>query len=714
MPRSSKRRRLRSTLAGLLVVIGLAAVAAGVVVTHAHRVLYNPRVFADRAAASLDDQRVAAFVGDHAARAIIEHDRDLTPFGPLVRAAAQTVASSEAFRAIVRAAAVRAHRAAMAEPSRRIVLSVPDLDVLVRSTIAKADPDLAAKIPRRIAARFTSQETDGKATVKILLDIWALGTRLVWVSVAGIVGGIALIVAGVLLGVHRSEILFKTGIGFVVMAALLLLGLPIGRAVLSAQAETPLGQGAVAGLWDVYTAGIKPWALLLGAIGVILASATRSLFERVELGAQARRLLDWFGKRPRAWPAQLLRGALLLALGALAVVNPSEAVAVGAMLAGAGLAFVGLGELFTLILRWLPEEKRVDEAFARGGSRRLRAGAVIVVALAFGTTILLLGQRETAPVVARDGSCNGAPELCNRPLDNVVFAGAHNAMSSEDIPNWMFPQQERGVRSQLVDGIRALLIDTHYGRPVGGHIKTDLESEHASMEKYAEAIGEEGVAAAMRIRDRLVGLAEGPPGVYLCHGFCELGATPLVDMLHTVHEFLVENPSEVVLMIVEDYVEPEDLAAAFNESGLVELVYKGAVTTPWPTLREMIDNGERLIVFAESGREGIPWIHPAFDTIQETPYTFHKPEEFSCAPNRGGEAGSLFQINHWIETAPTPLPKNAAIVNAYDVLLRRARKCQEERGHLPNILAVDFYRTGDLFRVVRVLNGVEPPAQPPP
>ena len=66
-------------------------------------------------------------------------------------------------------------------------------------------------------------------------------------------------------------------------------------------------------------------------------------------------------------------------------------------------------------------------------------------------------------------------------------------------------------------------------------------------------------------------------------------------------------------------------------------------------------------------------------------------------------------MNHWIETAPSPLPSNAEIVNAYDFLLDRARRCQRERGMLPNIIAVDFYRTGDLLKVVDTLNGIASP-----
>jgi hypothetical protein len=76
----------------------------------------------------------------------------------------------------------------------------------------------------------------------------------------------------------------------------------------------------------------------------------------------------------------------------------------------------------------------------------------------------------------------------------------------------------------------------------------------------------------------------------------------------------------------------------------------------------------------------------------------------SCAVNRGGTGGTLFQINNWIDTTPAPRPSNAAIVNAYDALLARAQRCQEERGLKPTILAVDFYRTGDVVRVARALN----------
>ena len=55
---------------------------------------------------------------------------------------------------------------------------------------------------------------------------------------------------------------------------------------------------------------------------------------------------------------------------------------------------------------------------------------------------------------------------------------------------------------------------------------------------------------------------------------------------------------------------------------------------------------------------------------------------------------------------PLPLPSDAEKVNAYEPLLARARECERIRGQIPNLIAVNFYRRGDLFRVVDTLNGV--------
>jgi hypothetical protein len=278
-------------------------------------------------------------------------------------------------------------------------------------------------------------------------------------------------------------------------------------------------------------------------------------------------------------------------------------------------------------------------------------------------------------------------------------------MANEDMPGWLFPQQESSIPHQLTDGIRALLIDVHYGFPGGDRVKTDLSAEK-NGDTIKAAVGAEGFAAAMRVRNSLVGVDEGHRKLYLCHGFCELGAYLLEPALREIRAFLVTHPDEVIILDIEDYVKPEDLAAVFEASRLSDFVFKGPTGPPWPTLRQAITTGQRVFTFIESGLPGVDWLRPAYPTMRETPYSFHKVDDFTCQPNRGGNTGSLFLLNHWIETTPTPKPSNAAIVNAYSFLEKRVEQCQAERHHMVNIVAVDFYRTGDLLRVVNHLNGI--------
>ncbi len=392
--------------------------------------------------------------------------------------------------------------------------------------------------------------------------------------------------------------------------------------------------------------------------------------------------------------------------------HPAKVLTTAALLAGVSLGFVGLRELFEILLRGQSRPAGDEGRRRTRGPSAARESAVVglvTAALVVGGVAVLHRSARTVGIPVTIDACNGSRNLCDRPLDEVVFAGTHNSMGGADIPDWMFANQERGIMQQLRDGIRAFLIDAYRAVPVGDKVKTILDNESAAMATYEQVLGKEGVEAAKRIRERLVGGDEGPRDIYLCHGFCELGALRMTPILEQMHEFLVENPNEVLIIVIQDEgATPRDIEACFEQSGLMDFVYHGRVTPPWPTLREMVASGGRVLVLAEHHSEGVAWLHPAFEVMQETPYRFRDPSEFSCAPNRGGTSGSLFLMNHWIETPPSPLPSNAEIVNAYDFLLARARRCEKERGRIPNIIAVDFYRTGDLFDVVATLNGDSP------
>jgi hypothetical protein len=602
----------------------------------------------------------------------------------------------------------------MSGRGERLLLNLADVGVILRSALATR-PDLAKKIPLQVTALVgdSAEAPGGRIAV-----VFARGARRSRLSaLALIILGLGLIFLGVGLSLARRRTLFRLGLSLAFIALVLRLTVRFGGEILAQFARDPSVGRAAAGLWWAFLGGFMTWALVLGVIGLVLVAAVHSLFERVKLDEMGRSAWRWLTVPPSGTGAWVLRGLALLLVGGIMILAPNASLSVLAFLFGLLIFFIGLRELFSLLLRALPEfePQRTGKSPARAESGFRLRRTVLVGALAcvlIGAGVFVLTRRaETTVGLQSINACNGFPELCDRRLDEVVFPATHNSMSGADIPNWLFPNQEKGIPTQLNDGVRALLIDAHFGVPVEGDVKTLIENEEAAREKYEAVLGKEGVEAAMRIRDRLVGREEGERGVYLCHGFCELGASALVPMLEQIREFLVVNPCEVLIIVIQDEgVPPQDLEKCFAESGLVDFVYLGPAARPWPTLREMVASDQRVVVMTENDTSNsVSWIHPAYEVIQETPYSFHDKVEFSCARNRGGTSGSLFLLNHWIDTAPAPLPSNAEVVNSADFLLARAQGCMRERRHLPNLIAVDFYRTGDVFEVVKTLNRIGMP-----
>ena len=310
--------------------------------------------------------------------------------------------------------------------------------------------------------------------------------------------------------------------------------------------------------------------------------------------------------------------------------------------------------------------------------------------------------------------CNGHRALCDARLDQVALPATHNSMSVP-LPGWFAALQERPIDGQLADGIRGLLLDTHYGDALpNGRVRTVYDSPEDLRRALAQdGVSPESAAAALRLRDRLGFRGEGERGIYLCHTFCELGATRLDGVLADLRDFLVTNPGEVVVIVNQDAITPADFVAAIREAGLEP--YAATLGAPLPTLGAMVSGGRRLVLLAENEAGEAPWYQLAYERLlQETPFVFEGPAALTdpaglgatCRPNRGPAGAPLFLLNHWINTDPAPRPSNAALVNAYEPLLARARACARLRDRMPNLLAVDFYRRGDVFRVADTLNGV--------
>jgi hypothetical protein len=271
-------------------------------------------------------------------------------------------------------------------------------------------------------------------------------------------------------------------------------------------------------------------------------------------------------------------------------------------------------------------------------------------------TILLSLLACNDPVDIR--RCNGAVELCERPLNGVTFAAAHNAMSNHD-EGWSAPNHWHGIKRQLNDGVRALLLDIY---------------------------DDDGVP-------------------HLCHGVCWAGQEPLAEGLGKISEFMEKNTDEVVLLVLQNTIAGEHLAEAFEHAGLRPLAIEHAAGTEWPTLAALIDSGTRLLILTDHGDQAAPWLLPLTEQVRETHFQAESREDFSCALTRGSDSAQLILLNHFL-TSPVAAPELADQVNFNPYFGERVARCAAAYGQQPNLIAVDFYSAGDLMSVVDAANGV--------
>ena len=708
---NGRTRAILSTICGTL---GLLLIFAAVLIGYVRRSVFEERAFAGHVAASLRDPYVAEYAAEQLADAVIEVRPNLVGVRPLIVGVAQGLVSSAPFRSAVRRGALTLHHSITSGQAKNLVLTVKDVGAVFESATS-LQPKLASKIPPKLSATLGKLESlpEGERAAALL----RFAGRVRTMAFVFLFLGLALCAASVRLANEKRRAIVRLGTGLVIFAFVLGVLARFGGSLIHVWVRDAELAPVLVGLARTFLSGLLAWAAVVGLLGLVTAAGSASLLERVPLKATFEHVRQWlFGPQP-SMRLRFLRGLLGVVFGCALVFRPVATLTIAAGILGCIAVFGGLRELFVAALHLLPETAPRVRAEGRPRSR-LNPAAVAFVGLAglalVAATAWAVLRRPDVPEAAEEmvTAYNGLPQLGDRTLDQVVFPTTHNSMGGAGVTNWMFPNQSASIEDQLDDGVRGFLIDITYGIPAGEHVKTVLDSAGTGMAKYEKVVGAEGMDAALRIRNRLTGAKSGERDVYMCHGFCELGALRFVSVLSDMHEFLVANPGEVLVVVIQDEsVDAADIERCFEESGLIDFVYKGKAG-PWPTLREMVETDERVVVMTENLREGIAWCHPAFDVMQETPYTFHDPTQFSNKANRGGPGGTLFLMNHWIETTPSPKPTNARIVNAREFLLKRIQAFRKERGHLPNLVAVDFYREGDLVAVARELNS-EPPAPLP-
>ena len=209
----------------------------------------------------------------------------------------------------------------------------------------------------------------------------------------------------------------------------------------------------------------------------------------------------------------------------------------------------------------------------------------------------------------------------------------------------------------------------------------------------------------------------------LCHGICSVGDRPPITVFENIIKFLMDNPSEIIMINLEVNSEAQggsDVSLeAFsdllrqNVNGFAEMLYSHDVTQPWPSLQTLIDLGQRLLLFHLNGPTSCAngacpdGFHYWFDFAAETEFSFTTASDFedtatSCAITRG--AGSTKEFLAVTSFVTPPNEDEAVIINAKAALENRIQACSQYTGLDVNLLYVDFWSIGDLPEVVQTHN----------
>jgi hypothetical protein len=696
-----------------LVVLAALAIVLALVAAYARQAAVDSDQFANRATTALRDDSVRSLIAQKITdEVVLKNEADLIAARPIIESVASEIVGGRAFTNLFRRAVRDVHRALFKRDRNTVTLTLTDVGTVLAAALEQLRPALADDLKSTERVELVTRDIGSLSAT--LADI---SERVQLLALFLVVLSLALVAGALAVSDDRRQTVVELGVGAAVAGVLLVVAYAITRSIAVEHVEGPDEQAAARAVFDAFLGDLRTAAWILATSGAVVAASAASLIEPRPFGEPLRVAAAWLSREPRRPALRVLRGAAFVAAGTAVLIERNAVLSLLLTALGIYLIYEGVSAVLRLVYR--PEEREEEEPAerpARAARRRRLAVALVPAALIAVVVASFLGSGGTTTAAPAKGPCNGHVELCERSFDRVALATTHNSMSAP-LPGWYSAMQERPIIEQLDDGIRGLQIDTHYAdRLPNGRVRTYFgSSDELRRRARVDGVSDDTVEAALRIRDRLGFEGKGERGMYLCHSFCELGATSLRSVLDDLHTFLVANPGAVVVVINQDYVTPEDFVEAVRDADLEQFAYTGPFGGEWPTLREMVDSNERVLFLAENHAGGAPWYRLAYDGItEETPYAFKKVTQLtspdsldaSCEPNRGPEGAPLFLLNHWITTDPLPLPSNAGKVNAYDPLFERARDCQRIRNHVPNLVAVNFYLRGELFRVVDRLNGL--------
>ncbi|GKV01586.1 hypothetical protein SLEP1_g14133 [Rubroshorea leprosula] len=196
--------------------------------------------------------------------------------------------------------------------------------------------------------------------------------------------------------------------------------------------------------------------------------------------------------------------------------------------------------------------------------------------------------------------------------------------------------------------------------------------------------------------------------IWLCHSFggkCYnyTAFQPAINVLKEIQAFLEANPSEIVTIIIEDYVSSTNgLTKVFDAAGLRKFWFPVSRMPKnggdWPTVDDMVQSNQRLLVFtSKSAKEASEGIAYQWRYMVENQYGNGGMVAGSCpnraeSPTMNTTSRSLVLVNYF----PSAPDITQACKHNSAPLISMVDTCYEASSkRWPNFIAVDYYKRSD-------------------
>ncbi len=168
---------------------------------------------------------------------------------------------------------------------------------------------------------------------------------------------------------------------------------------------------------------------------------------------------------------------------------------------------------------------------------------------------------------------------------------------------------------------------------------------------------------------------------------------PFVETLSEIRKKLEKNPEKILTLFLDFSVNVNELENVFEQSGVNPFLYYHDPKTGWPALKTMVDENQRLVVFAMQYHRWVPdWLNYIWDFAVEPYFSLLEAHDFKGEFLKGDPKNSLLIYNDYNLPKRADNPQNLRgnlTQNPY--LIEHIKNTWTTTGKVPNFIMLDKF-----------------------